>query len=223
MQVTVFATELADQLRMVCDQVDGPRCPTRFIAPRYAGRALDVSLAPDSRIEALAAGLLLSALFHIRSDDQLVVSRYGKPALADGSASINISHGGSYCMLAVAPAEIGEIGVDVESVGACSLAAALRVFPRRTVEWIEASSDPSVQAERFCRSWTRLEAVLKAEGTGFEWDPRADGLPSGWHVEQTLWNRHIVSVAARRPFMMKVTEVDPIDLLVRARRQWPSD
>lgn len=186
------------------------------LAPRYRRRAMDSSLAGSTRAEALATGMLLLAVHGVDDDDCLSIGRAGKPYLSDGTASISVSHGGSCCALASAPEGAGELGVDVEPIDGYNRLAASRVFSASEVHWIEAGGDESERAGRFARAWTGLEAKLKAEGTGFERDPRTEGVPDGWHVVHTVWRGHCVAVAAAMPVSIELIEHDPADLVARA-------
>jgi hypothetical protein len=49
----------------------------------------------------------------------------------------------------------------------------------------------------FARAWTRVEAVLKAEGCGFGYPVRGGHLPPGWRVATFGLGAHVVSVATR--------------------------
>ena len=182
------------------------------IASRYSGRALDESLAPRSRLEALAAGLLLRSALDVRSDAQLAFSAAGKPRLADGSVQMSLSHGGDCCALALAPAGIGPIGVDVEPVAPYCRPAARRVLPAADLSWIESAADPCVRDRRFCESWTRLESVLKADGRGFGCDLRVEGVPAGWEVSQTMWRGHIIALASKGALEVRLLERSAIEL-----------
>lgn len=188
----------------------------RALAPRYGARVLDSSLAEATRLEALAAGLLLLDVYGADTDECLSIGPAGKPYLLDGTVSISISHGGSCCVVASAPGIDGDLGVDVEPVDGFNRLVAHRVFPVETCEWIEAADEGPVRAGRFARAWTGLEAVLKAEGTGFERDPRTEGIPDGWHVAHIAWHGHCIAVATAAPTSIELVDHDPADLMARA-------
>lgn len=190
------------------------------LAPRYGRRVLDASLADATRLEALAAGLLLLDVHGVDADGCLSIGPAGKPYLSGGTALISISHGGSCCVVASTSEADGDLGVDVEPIDGYNRLVAHRVFPAETCEWIEAASEDSARAGRFVRAWTGLEAVLKAEGTGFERDPRTEGMPDGWHVAYIAWNGHCIAVATAAPASIKLIDHDPVDLVARALERY---
>lgn len=213
-KVHVISTE---ELAKLC--VEHPELGARAaaaLAPRYGRRVLNGSLAWMTRVEALATGLLLLSVHGVDDNGQLSIGFAGKPCLADDSASISISHGGGCCVLASAPKAGGELGIDVEPIDTYNAPAARRVLSSKEIAWIEASDDERRRAERFARAWTALEAVLKAEGTGFERDPRAAGVPGGWDISHVVWRGHSISVATVGSCSIELTEHDPTQLFDRA-------
>lgn len=62
---------------------------------------------------------------------------------------------------------------------------------------IDAAGNQRERCRRMCRVWTRIEAVLKAQGSGFSVDPGKDGLPDGWNVSFTEYDGSVISCAAR--------------------------
>lgn len=171
------------------------------IAGRYALRASNGNLPIASRREAAGVGLLLRDALGVFDDTQLACSTFGKIELADGEApSISISHGGGVAILAVsdvARSVGGPIGADIESVDEIASVAVERMASPREWAWIDAAADSREHAFRLCQVWTRIEAILKAEGTGFSIDPRNDGLPSGWAASSVVFGRCVISCAAR--------------------------
>ena len=171
------------------------------IAGRYASRASNGDLPIASRREAAGVGLLLRDALGVFDDTQLARSAFGKIELADGEApSISISHGGSVAVLAVsdvARSVGGPIGVDIEAVDEIVPIAVERMASSRERAWIDAAADSQERAFRLCRVWTRIEAVLKAEGCGFSIDPRKDGLPRGWFHSPGVFGQGVISCAAR--------------------------
>ena len=91
----------------------------------------------------------------------------------------------------------GPIGVDIEVVDEIVPIAVERMASSRERAWIDAAADSQERAFRLCRVWTRIEAVLKAEGSGFSIDPRKDGLPSGWFTSSVVFGQCVISCAAR--------------------------
>ncbi len=171
------------------------------IAGRYALRASNEDLPIASRREAAGVGLLLRDALGVFDDTRLVRSAFGKIELADGEApSISISHGGSVAVLAVsdvARSVGGPIGVDIEAIDEIAPVAVERMVSDDERAWINAA--PSLQERnlRLSQTWTRIEAILKAEGVGFSIDPRKDGMPGGWNTSSVTYGRCVISCAAR--------------------------
>lgn len=171
------------------------------IAGRYALRASNGNLPIASRREAAGVGLLLRDALGVFDDTQLACSAFGKIELADGEApSISISHGGGVAILAVsdvARSVGGPIGTDIESVDDISPLAVSRMACDEERAWIDAAVDQQERRFRMCQVWTRIEAILKAEGTGFSTDPRKDGMPVGWVTSSVSFGDSVISCAAR--------------------------
>src|SRR5947209_8170396 len=103
---------------------------------------------------------------------RIVAGPHGKPELAGGELSFNLSHSGDIALVAVARAR--SLGVDVE-----------RIDPRRDVSALARRAlDPAAAtavlalpaAERpvaFHRAWARREALAKCAGTGLGTPPPA--------------------------------------------------
>jgi 4'-phosphopantetheinyl transferase len=93
---------------------------------------------------------------------------FGKPALKipSGSEAIrfSLSHSGDVGLVAVTRA--GEIGADVERIRAIEPEVAESHFSRRELADLK-SLDESRWLAGFYNCWTRKEAILKAEGRGF--------------------------------------------------------
>lgn len=171
------------------------------ILPHYAARALNNDLPYSSRREAAGVGALLRDVLGVYEDTQLVRSSFGKPELADTNApSISISHAAGTVVLAVSEAARlsgGPIGVDIESMDEVSPLAVSRMAATEERAWIDAAGNQRDRCRRMCQVWTRIEAVLKAQGSGFSVDPGKDGLPDGWNVSFTEYDGGVISCAAR--------------------------
>ena len=114
------------------------------------------------------AGYLGTAPGSIR----IVAGPHGKPELAGGELSFNLSHSGDLALVAVARGRA--VGVDVE-----------RVEPRRDVSALAGRALDKTDAETvlalpaaerpgaFHRAWARREAVAKCAGTGLATPPPA--------------------------------------------------
>ena len=179
----------------------GEAADVTSIAGRYALRASNGDLPITSRREAVGVGLLLRDALGVFDDTQLACSAFGKIELADGEApSISISHGGGVAILAVSDVVRsvgGPIGADIESVDDLASLAVERMASPREWAWIDTAVDQQERRFRMCQVWTRIEAILKAEGTGFSTDPRKDGMPVGWVTSSVAFGDSVISCAAR--------------------------
>lgn len=173
------------------------------VAEPFRSRALGSSH-PNERLRKLASGLLLARVLGVTDAGRLSYGPYGKPRLSQGAPAFNLSHGGDYVALAVAAPDSGldEVGVDVERVDGYERSAAHRVLTSEQCAWIESSRE--LAPWRFALLWTRLEATLKAEGTGFALDPREEGLPRGWTCTTVAWDGHLITCAAHREPSLEV-------------------
>ena len=171
------------------------------MAPHYAARALNDDLPISTRREAAGVGALLRDVLGANEDAQLVRSSFGKPELADANApSISISHAAGTVVLAVSEAARlsgGPIGVDIESMDEVSPLAVSRMATTEERAWVDSAGNQQERCRRMCQVWTRIEAVLKAQGSGFSVDPGKDRLPDGWNVSFTEFDGSLISCAAR--------------------------
>ncbi|MCI6848793.1 MAG: 4'-phosphopantetheinyl transferase superfamily protein, partial [Collinsella sp.] len=114
--------------------------------------------------------------------------------------SISISHAAGTVVLAVSEAAQlsgGPIGVDIESMDEVSPLAVSRMAATEERAWIDTADNQRDRCRRMCQVWTRIEAILKAEGVGFSIDPRKDGMPDGWNTSSVTYGRCVISCAAR--------------------------
>lgn len=177
-----------------------------LVAPRWA--KLASGKAPERfRLGEFAAGLLAVQALGVMRDEDLVVGDEGKLALAAGGPEFNISHDDELAVLAVAGPGCeglvgGPVGVDVEDVpdvyGEPQNAALRAVLSAEQLTEVESAEDPALAC---ALAWTRVEAVLKADGRGFAFRARGGRLPEGWTVAQEVLEpvageRHALAVAA---------------------------
>ena len=101
----------------------------------------------------LGAGLLLSSLLGVHTDEDLSIGPYGKPSLAAGAPTFSLSHSRDHVLLGISDRPIG---VDMESSD--------RQVPppvqRRMCLPQEKCSDP-------LQVFTRKECAMKLTGLGF--------------------------------------------------------
>jgi phosphopantetheinyl transferase len=100
--------------------------------------------------------------------------------------------------MAVLAVADGVVGVDVEEVpaqyGSLQRDALRGVLSAEHIERVECAPDPALS---FALAWTRVEAVLKADGRGFAFDVRGGHLPAGWKTAYVLVDGHAVTCATR--------------------------
>lgn len=91
---------------------------------------------------------------------------HGKPAVIGETLEFNVSHAGTYALIALS-GRVG-VGVDLElqTVKRDCKRIAERHFTRAEQEWLFSSDDPQLLSYRFGQLWTRKEAVLKCTGEG---------------------------------------------------------
>lgn len=132
-------------------------------ADRYRGKH-DGSrfTAARGHLRAILAGYAKTDPKHIAFE----INPHGKPSLAGGRLSFNLSHSGDLALVAVASATV-ELGIDIETKRA-SLEferLAQRFFaPGETAALL--ALPPEQRAEAFFACWTRKEAYMKARGLG---------------------------------------------------------
>ncbi|MFY1674518.1 4'-phosphopantetheinyl transferase family protein [Plantactinospora sp. WMMB334] len=133
--------------------------------------------------------------------------RYGKPALADATAGleVNLSHSGDLAVVAVSRGR--PVGVDVQRLlpRLDPVAMSLRYFPPVEVRFVTGADDPAERSDRFTRLWARKEACVKAAGGRL-----ADGLRLPVHRPD--------DEAGREPAELLVGEVEPARRPDRAGR-----
>jgi 4'-phosphopantetheinyl transferase len=199
------------------------------LSPEERRAAARFHVPADAAAYAAAHALLRVTLSEYEPSDpaewRFAGGPHGKPELAPGLGAglyFNLSH--TRGCVACAVTRGAEVGIDVENRERTVdvLEVANRSFTAREYSLLAACS-PRGQKERFLRSWTLKEALLKALGTGlsepmedFEFSfpsgvedggsirlavaPRGVDADTGWHFDQrVLGNRHIVAVAVRAP------------------------
>ncbi|SDG00411.1 4'-phosphopantetheinyl transferase family protein [Desulfovibrio legallii] len=183
-------------------------------------RSMARRAAPEDRLRALAAGLLLRRVLGVRADDALTLNPWGKPRLCrPGGPGFSLSHAGAYAVLAVGRPPLG---VDVEPRPALGSPLPLRGLHPAERLALARSSRP---ANCWLRLWTGKESLLKAVGLGLWLNPESFSLlplcdgphPWGkriWHLAWRELPGHVLAVAARQPLTaLRLTRLAPADLL----------
>lgn len=182
------------------------------IMDKYLDRAERVRLT-DGKLRSLGVGLLLAGVLGIADKRELVEGEFGKPEPASGAYHLSISDAGTRAVVAVAQVPFGvDVEVEPEVVRTMQVRTLRRVgcdVPADVMDHPELMSP-----NEFCRRWTQVEAVLKAEGTGFAADPRehADWFEAWPCVWEDLPG-HVLCAASHEQLPVRVEAVDPAALL----------
>lgn len=145
----------------------------RFVFPVHRQRFVRAHIGLR-RLLAACTGLAPQAV-------ELVAGALGRPELLPPHDrwSFNLSHSDDWAAVALMPAALGQVGVDIESLvdaprRAEELAGSvLGAEERNALQRLPASS----RGPAFITAWTRKEAVLKATGWGLHIAP--ESLPTG--------------------------------------------
>ena len=116
-------------------------------------------------MQAAGSAFLLAKHLGITSDDQLVRGEHGAPSLKDSSRFFSISHSGPFTVLAVSDAPVG-VDIELEESKQNYQRIARRFFSPDFQAIIEEAPEERKHTV-FLECWTKLEAALKADGTGF--------------------------------------------------------
>ena len=177
------------------------------VAPCFARHAAELFAAGTGPAEIgalneLASGTMLAALLGVTRDDQLAFGPYGKPDLKDGSSFFNISHSEDLVILGICDETVGvdvqPIPDELDKYTILTLGRALGMPHKRkadpTPELMELARTPV----EWARQWTRVEAILKAIGTGFGIEP-AEYLPlmDEWQCAWDQVGSDVICVATR--------------------------
>lgn len=160
---------------------------------------------------------LLSALHGCEpSEVALGINTYGKPVITTGPYVFNTSSSGDSLLVAVGRrSEVGEIGVDLETMRSMpdALLIAQHFFSAVEMEQLRRLSGDALQ-RAFFNCWTRKEALVKAFGSGLSFDfnrfsvtmlahepariLQLDGEACHWHLRGwTPTQRHIAALATQ--------------------------
>ncbi|MFM1814699.1 MAG: hypothetical protein RLZ98_1394 [Pseudomonadota bacterium] len=150
-ELSASLSELSHDERIRADRLQQPLDRQRFLAARNGLRRI-LSRYLDCAPEELAFRL----------------GAHGKPAIAsiDTPIHFNLSHSFGAAALAVTGA--GDVGIDIEYVRLVEtdIDSLFTDAERSCI----AAAPPSDHQHAFLRCWTRKEAVIKALGSGFQYD-----------------------------------------------------
>ena len=133
---------------------------------------------------------------------ELVEDAGGKPRIAGSPLEFSVSHARDTVAVAVAAADLGPIGVDLEGPRRLHHAERLarRLCPGPEYEDWVAMTEPE-RTYALLRRWTRVEALLKATGDGIRGgirDAEARLGSSGWVASDLELPREMVGAVAAR-------------------------
>lgn len=186
---------IADKSRINSDLIE-----IRRILPYYYKKYVELKNREEAA-SSLAAGILLYRYLGISNPDQIIFGKYGKPQMKNGANHFNLSHAGRYVVLAIAEVPVG---IDMEPLDGVKWGAARKVFPRGWMEELE-DAPQEEQEMLFTVMWTRMEAVLKAEGTGFWIETRKNQVfLENWVMESLLHDRYVITYASRHRLEKKI-------------------
>lgn len=130
---------------------------SQIISPERAEKAKKYRM-EDDRKRCILGGVMLNKYL---GKAKISKNRFGKPFSEHGPC-FNLSHSGSYVLLALSDFEVG---CDIEKIKPVEpLKLGKTVFCQNELDCIEASADKDGE---FFALWTRKEALIKCTGEGF--------------------------------------------------------
>lgn len=184
-----------------------------FVTP--ARRAVVTKKASDSdKVQSLIAGLLLRSELSKRTGTpfkkiSFVKGPHGKPYIKGGDVQFSVSHTKGAVCVALADAEDGEIGVDIER---CDRRVSDRIKERTLSEneQMFAYNDKG-----FLRIWVKKEAFLKRTGIGVATDLKGADTTLLPDTIEYLFGDYFVGVSGKGADQAKISELSVNDLLSR--------
>lgn len=168
------------------------------ISDIYRKKSIQCTIEAEARQE-LMVGYLLYQVLGITEDSQIRYHTYGKPYLADGKCYFNLSHSENYCVLAVADCEVG---VDIEKKLLFHQAVAAKVFTRDEMKKVSQLNGDE-KNRYYTKIWTKHEAFLKAEGTGFagDWMNKSE---RGYHFLTYEFDDYYITCATKKLTILEI-------------------
>ena len=163
-----------------------PRIHARY-RERYRERKL-----PRLKNGALGAGFLLHAFAGIGPEDDLLLTEQGRP-FCPGKAFFSLSHSDGFVLLACS--DRLPVGADIERVGRADA---------RTLRKVSDLPGEKMSPPEITQVWTRVEAALKQQGTGFYADPKLLDF-SALSFAETVFQDHCIAVAAAGAFTLELS------------------
>ena len=184
----------------------------KVIAPHYLEK-YQKAKAASVKSDELGAGLLLSKILGVTRDEELKFGEYKKPMMKDDSKCFSLSHSVDYVVLAVSDFPVG---IDIERTDRLSLSVLKRVLPSSCYEKLPQNEEDTNTKLEWTKSWTTVEAILKADGSGFMVDPRDnEDFMEGWYHESILHDKcYMISCASKEPFILHVHNVTMHDFSI---------
>jgi len=142
---------------------------SKLLSPDELGRAFHFRFDKDQHRFIAARGILRQLLGnYLETDPVSIAFNYGsngKPSLASGHLSFNISHSDSFALYAIA--RTVAVGIDIEFIreDVATSTIAGRFFSASEIHTLKMTGKEN-QAKTFFQYWTRKEAFLKAIGEG---------------------------------------------------------
>lgn len=209
-------------LEALADLVDAAQAPMRLagrVPAAYLDR-IDRVNNPTVKLQALGEALLVAGIAGLTTNDDLAIGEWGKPEPASGAFHMNLSYSAARAVLGLSPVVVG---VDIQPAPA--------EVDRNTVRTLRRGGYPvppemddhpeRLSPAEFAHCWTQVEAILKAEGTGFCEDLRKhqdwfDRWQCRWASEDDpLLPSHALCVATREGLEPRTVAAEPADLLQR--------
>lgn len=159
--------------------------------PHYLAK-MEAMKRPEGKQHALASGYLLRTVLGIAPEDVLVLGEQEKPSFPHLQKEFNLSHDDGVTVLAVSSEPIG---VDMERRTETDMRVVQKVFPKAYRDIVKAADGSSAA---YTECWTKLEAILKAEGCGLHGTLKDnDEYLQKWQVQSFPWKDYFISVAYR--------------------------
>ena len=145
---------------------------------------------------------MLNKYLHIDSSYHISTNKYGKPYIDHLGYDFNISHSDDFVALAFSK---NQVGVDIENVHYISTNTLKRVLHKNDFDTLQRQKNDKNYSIIKGYYWTKVEAILKAQGTGFYVDPREnDFYDKGWYTSGFVFHQgYIVTCASQYPFVIQ--------------------